>query len=728
MTSSDQLWILICVILVFFMQAGFGCLETGLVRSKNNINVAVKNFSDFVISCTVFAIFGYGIMFGSSFFGLFGVPDFSVLNDKDHLGLIFIFQMVFCGTCSTIISGAGAERMSYLSYVILTIIIAGIIYPTGGHWIWGTGGWLAELGAHDFAGAIVVHAVGGWCSLAVAILVGPRIGRFTSNLFTTQAQNFPFAMVGTFILWFGWLGFNGGSVLAFNDTAISVVAVTLLGGVGGSAIALLLHFLKMRVRIIYLLSCCIAGLVAVTGLADLITPLMALPVGVAGGLACIYGDKMLYRFKIDDGIGVVGPHLFPGIVSVMLVPFVADGAYIEANGGFVNILIAQSAMVGSTAVWAFGGTFGIYWLLGKFMPLRVTAADEKRGLNLAEHGITSEIISLQATLRKQIASVDQFGALEFQSNSEIGQLMKLYNNLMDKFKKGHDEWRGSLAQQEASNGLLRTRTVDLEKALIVKEARLAELKAQLGSIARTVEMALSRQDDEEKERNDLIGKLVDLSVAPLRQIKEISDASRSNTSVTQAAGKIDEIVRISNRFRQLLVSAKSLVELENMNSLDMPVEFDLGAMMENVAEGVRRKIGDKKVVIRPIDKIPNVIGEKSMLEGLFSRLIYKAALRAKTRVKVDVAMVKGELVATVRDNGNPITNASIDLSTDPIGQMKSNSAIPSEQLDFDMGYVRRVAELHDAGFSYKRLSSGGMEFRISFPRSQLQKNQMKKAS
>ena len=240
----DALWVVIASALVFLMQAGFLCLESGMTRSKNSINVAIKNFADFSLSTIVFWIFGFGFMFGTSNGGWFGT-DFFVLDfgaEDPSLTLFFVFQVMFCGASVTILSGIVAERMKLVAYLLVSLIVAGFLYPIAGHWSWanldgsGGSGWLAEMGFIDFAGSTVVHSVGGWAGLALVIIIGPRIGRFVKSAENTRISpsNLPLATLGAIFLFIGWLGFNGGSTLAMNETVPAILVNTIIAGCVGA--------------------------------------------------------------------------------------------------------------------------------------------------------------------------------------------------------------------------------------------------------------------------------------------------------------------------------------------------------------------------------------------------------------------------------------------------------------------------------------------------------------
>ena len=252
-TPIDTLWVLVCALLVFLMQLGFACFEVGMVRSKNTINVVMKNILDFGVSAGVFWLFGFGFMFGPSIAGWMGVGGFAPDSwSGPDVSVFFLFQLMFCGTAVTILSGAAAERMKLLGYLASAAVVAGLAYPVFGHWAWGKDGWLGALGFVDFAGSTVVHSVGGWAAVAVLLVIGPRTGRFDGDG-RIEPHSLVFTMLGTMLVWFGWFGFNSGSGLAFDDRVPGVLVNTLLAPVGAmiAAIALIAEIDLARSREVY---------------------------------------------------------------------------------------------------------------------------------------------------------------------------------------------------------------------------------------------------------------------------------------------------------------------------------------------------------------------------------------------------------------------------------------------------------------------------------------------
>ncbi len=401
MQTIDILWVTFCAGLVFMMQVGFLCLETGFTRSKNNVNVAVKNLTDFCVSSLIFWAVGFGLMFGTSHDGWFGASGF-IFDHTDgqwSYATFFIFQLMFCGAAVTIISGAVAERMKLSSYVIMTVLISGLIYPIGGHWSWATlfggetNGFLADLGFYDFAGSTVVHSVGGWASLAVLLIIGPRLGRFDEDpeVGAFIPSNMPLAGVGTLFLFIGWLGFNGGSTLAWNDQVGLILVNTILAAATGAVSAGVLAFgVTNRLNAGQFMNGCLGGLVAVTAGANLFSTPLAILVGFVGGMVVVSTEELLEYFRIDDAVGAVPVHLGAGIWGTLAVGLYGDLELIGTGLNRMEQIAVQILGIAVYAAWAFGVTFVVLLMINQVHKLRVTREEEIVGLNISEHGLVTE--------------------------------------------------------------------------------------------------------------------------------------------------------------------------------------------------------------------------------------------------------------------------------------------------------------------------------------------------
>lgn len=386
-----ELWLLVSTALVFFMQAGFLCLEAGAVRGKNSVNVAIKNFAVEILTACAFFTCGYALMFGASWKGVLGMNAPALLGLPTDQVLHFLFQMVFCGTAATIVSGAVAERLRFLPFLLSSAVMAGVLYPLYGHWVWG-GGWLSRMGYHDFAGSSVVHIMGAGIGLSGVLLLGPRQGRFVNGKpMAIPGDNLIISSLGTFILVFGWIGFNGGSAPLGPMTA-TIVANTLLAGCFAGMISMMSSWMTRGVADVGLImNGTLGGLVAVTACANFI-PLQAAPVvGILAGLAVHLATWLLERLEIDDAVGAVPVHGACGVLGILLTPLFSTGASLRSHLAATGLSsrwdwlgVQVLGIVAAVAVSVLGGL--LTWkVIGKLTSLRVSPEGEDVGMNFSEH-------------------------------------------------------------------------------------------------------------------------------------------------------------------------------------------------------------------------------------------------------------------------------------------------------------------------------------------------------
>lgn len=397
--NLDTLWMLIAAFLVFWMQIGFALVEAGFTRAKNITNILMKNLFDFVIGSLTFLAVGFALMYGGGgsliggeqWFFLDGAPEiFPGLTVSFHA--FAFFQLVFAATAATIVSGAMAERTQFRGYLIYSAMISVLIYPIVGHWIWG-GGWLAQRATpfHDFAGSTVVHSTGGWLALVGAIILGPRIGRFGKKATPMPGHNITLAMLGTFVLWFGWFGFNPGSQLNTDAPSISLVTLnTNLAACAGTLSATIIGwYLTGKPQLSWSLNGALAGLVGITAPCAVVTPTEAIIIGGIGGAVMYAVVVALERLQIDDPVGAVGVHAGAGIWGTLAVGIFADSGSIAGllHGGGTAQLVTQ--VLGIVAVGAFvvGSGVVLFGALKAANWLRASAEAERIGLDLHEHGM-----------------------------------------------------------------------------------------------------------------------------------------------------------------------------------------------------------------------------------------------------------------------------------------------------------------------------------------------------
>ena len=410
--SINTMWTLLAAVLVFWMQAGFAMVETGFTRAKNAGNIIMKNLMDFALGSIIFWILGFGLMFGKDIAGFIGVPNFFIQGDLSYLNLgvskdaYIFFQTVFCATAATIVSGSMAERTKFSSYCIYSVVISAVIYPVVGHWIWG-GGWLQNLGFHDFAGSTVVHSVGGWCALIGAAILGPRIGKYTkdgkSNAF--PGHSLTLGALGVFILWMGWFGFNPGSTLSLTgdnlNTASRVFITTNLAAACAATTTMMITWFKYKKPDISMtLNAVLAGLVAITAGCDVVTPAGSAIIGIVSGFVVVFGIEFIDKVvKIDDPVGAIGVHCLNGVVGTIMVGLFAaygDNLGLFYGGGFKSLGIQLLGII-VVAAWTIACALVLFKTLKATVGLRVSTEEEIRGLDLQEHGIDSAYADFQTT-------------------------------------------------------------------------------------------------------------------------------------------------------------------------------------------------------------------------------------------------------------------------------------------------------------------------------------------
>lgn len=411
----DTIWVLVTAKLVFFMNLGFAMVETGFTRVKNSVNILSKNFIVFAVSSLGFLFLGWGLMFGDGnpFIGLKGLffltgPDNSPAIGEAYRGVYsaiswvgvplfakFFFQLVFCGTAATIVSGAVAERIKYKSFIVFSFLMSMVIYPIVGHWVWG-GGWLAQRGMFDFAGSTVVHSVGGWAALAGVLLLGPRFGKYSNGeINPIPGHNIPLATLGTFVLWFGWFGFNPGSSMSADPVMISHVAVTTNTAAAAAIMSstLISWLILKKPDLGMTLNGCLAGLVAITAPCAFVSIGSSIIIGLIAGILVVLSIIFFDRIRIDDPVGALSVHLVNGIFGTLCVGLFAQDKIAGMStgnglfyGGGTELLLTQFIGVLSVGIYTFGLALIIWFILKMSMGIRVSLQEEIEGLDIGEHG------------------------------------------------------------------------------------------------------------------------------------------------------------------------------------------------------------------------------------------------------------------------------------------------------------------------------------------------------
>lgn len=431
------IWFLIGAALVFWMQAGFAMVEAGFTRAKNSGNILMKNLMDFCIGTVVFILIGFSLLLGEDLAGLIGKPGFDIFTayaDFDFSN--FVFNLVFCATTATIVSGAMAERTKFLSYCIYSGVISALIYPIEAHWIWG-GGWLAQMGFHDFAGSCAIHMVGGISALIGAAILGPRIGKFSKDkhgkvtkVNAFPGHNLPLGCLGCFILWFGWYGFNGAAATTIPQLG-SIFLTTTIAPAVATVVCMIFTWVKYgKPDVSMCLNASLAGLVAITAPCDVTDGLGALVIGAVAGLLVVFGVWLLdYKLHVDDPVGAVAVHMMNGIWGTVAVGLfatsTAPGSEIDGlfyGGGFRQLGLQLVGVV-SVAAWAAACITVTFVVIKATVGLRVTEEEEITGLDATEHGLASaysgfSIMDVSNTMTMDVNENTDLGIAEYERATE----------------------------------------------------------------------------------------------------------------------------------------------------------------------------------------------------------------------------------------------------------------------------------------------------------------------
>ena len=432
------IWFLIGAALVFWMQAGFAMVETGFTRAKNAGNIIMKNLMDFCIGTVMFILIGFSLLLGEDFLGFIGKPGFDIFTSYSNFDFSnFVFNLVFCATTATIVSGAMAERTKFLSYCIYSAVISALIYPIEAHWIWG-GGWLAQLGFHDFAGSCAIHMVGGISALIGAAMLGPRIGKFTKDksgkitkVNAFPGHNLPIGALGVFILWFGWYGFNGAACKS-GDQLASVFLTTTVAPAVATVVCMIFTWLKYgKPDVSMCLNASLAGLVAITAPCDVTDCLGAIIIGFVSGLLVVFGVWLLdYKLHVDDPVGAVAVHMMNGMWGTIAVGLFATTAApgndtikgLFYGGGFKQLGIQLLGFI-TVAAWTAVTITIAFVIIKKTVGLRVTEEEEIVGLDSMEHGLASaysgfSIMDVSNTMTMDVNENTDLGTPEYAEASQ----------------------------------------------------------------------------------------------------------------------------------------------------------------------------------------------------------------------------------------------------------------------------------------------------------------------
>lgn len=547
-------WTLVCAALVMFMQAGFACVEAGSVRHKNSINVAIKNVIDFCISFPGFFIVGYALMFGATNSGWVGKPTYFLTDLPANKWAFFFFQVTFCGTAATIVSGAVAERCRFFAYMLVSAGISVIIYPIYGHWVWGSlsgatlpdgtlsKGWLEAMKFHDFAGSSVVHMLGGGVALAGIQILGPRHDKYEldGSARMIPASSMPLVALGVFILMFGWVGFNGGSA-ALGPMSGKIITNTILAGCVAGVMALLTTWALNGVASIEIvLNGLLGGLVAITANADWVSPTGAFMIGIMGGVTTVVATLLLDWMKLDDAVGAVPVHFFCGILGIVCTAVFCEQANLTAmeitRTQFLSIQCGGAAVC---AVWAYLTGLILWTLVGYVTKARVEPLEEQVGLNYSEHKIEDAIHDLATVVSRVTREGPEVGLPPFDNvrDSETAALVNAIRALVERVG-------------EQLRGVVRNagRLEEVRLALIDQQSQgkdmFQRMMGDLNQTDQSLEQVVKYLGDN-KAANSLFPVLLDL-VARLRQ-----QIQRLAQSLPNSAASWDTVQNLTGRLNQI---------------------------------------------------------------------------------------------------------------------------------------------------------------------------------
>lgn len=697
----NEIWLLIAAALVFSMQAGFLLLECGLVRAKNSINVAQKNISDFVLSSLAFAVFGFMVMYGRSMGGWFGYDAGMLLIGDLPEGSFsfFVYQMVFCGTAATIISGALAERMTVVGYYILAVLIGCIIYPVFGHWVWG-GKFLQEdasileaMGFIDIAGATVVHSVGAWIALAGILVIGPRIGKYDDQgkAQHIRGHNSIYSSLGCLILWGGWIGFSGGTYTVDDPRLAKAIANTILGGSAGGMTMMVLGRLRDKLyRPDRIICGVIAGLVAITAYPDAPSVTGVFYICSIAAVIAFYGRIFIERvMKIDDAVGVIPVHGFAGVWGTLALAFFAPLDSLSLDNRWDQFMV-QLQGVGLAFAWAFGVSLISFKLIDVLLSvftgqgLRVKPDSEKEGLNSTEHGAVLGTGMLQrAMISLLVDDSKNTKRVHVEPGDESAELGEIFNHVLDKLDGEHEQ------------------RVESHKANTKK-----------------VERALIR----EKEVNALQQRFVAMTSHEFRTPLSIIDGAaqrmlrrKDRLEPKDISAGLDKIRRAVQRLIDLIDSTLSASRLSEGKVEFAPKPISIAEIITSVCRR-QQEISPRHRIGLELGNIPKVIqADPVLMEQVFTNLITNAIKYAPKSPNIHVMgrLEGSDLLISVVDEGLGIPKDELPKLFGRYFRARTAAGIRGTGIGLNL--VREIMALHNGRVEVESTEGSGSCFTVRLP-------------
>lgn len=591
--SMDHMWTMTAAALVFLMQVGFLLLEAGLVRSKNSINVAQKNIADFVIATVAFYLLGFGIMFGPSLVdGWIGWGGLGFNGSDDWTYTFFVFQLVFCGTAATIVSGAVAERMRFSMYLYTTTFVSLLVYPVFGHWAWGNllvdqPAFLADQGFIDFAGSTVVHSIGGWVALAGCLVIGPRLGRYdeAGRLQPIHGHSAVLATAGAILLWVGWIGFNGGSTNVGSPDFAHIISNTMLSGAFGGVMSMIIGRLHDKLfRPDRLINGVLGGLVAITAGCDAVSTTGALIIGATAGVLVVYATAFLETvLRVDDVVGAVPVHGACGAWGTVMAGVLVLPDKMAAESWGAQVLV-QIEGVGLAFIWAFGTAYVFFRVLDSTLGLRISHEHEMQGLNVAEHGTTLGTGLLHQAL---IDMTMDPGTLSHADNTEQDEQVRELTGSFD---------------------VLKTRLQGMLMSVANNARMLLDASLTLRTISRT--MTLQAQDMTGRTENvsamtdDVSTRVATMSrgVGSLNEtVLDVAESARAMSArVEDASGNVDQITK----------AVTAIADTARQAARTAATASDQASAAGNTVDALNASVSD---ITSVVDAIRTIAGQTRML-------------------------------------------------------------------------------------------------------------------